>query len=83
MPVCGARVECRRQLAVSAIVPVARLVVSPGMVIEISLVVQGLSLVAPVEQRSALPMNDLEAMPVASSACQGNGPNHVDLTAHD
>jgi len=53
------------------------------MVIVISVVVQGLSPVVPVEQRSAVPLSDLEAKPVASSACQGNCPNHVDLAAHD
>ena len=87
MLACGARVVVRRQLAVLAMVPVARQGVSPDspeMVTETSGVVLSESLpVVPAELRSVMPLSHREEMPEASSACQGSGPNRVDLAAHD
>ena len=52
-------------------------------VTETSVAFQGSLPAAPVELRSALPLNDREVMPEASSACQGNGLTRGDLTWHD
>ena len=86
MLACGARVVVRRQLAVLAMVSVAKQDVSPETVTETSGVVLSESLpVVPAELRSVMPLSYREEMPEASSACQGHGsgPNRVDLTAHD
>jgi hypothetical protein len=64
-------------------VPVSRLVVSPGTVIETAVSVQGLSPGVLAEQRSVLPMTDRAAMPEASAGDQGNGLNRGDLAVHD
>ena len=84
MLACGARVVVRRQLAVLAMVPVAKQDVSPETVTETSgVVLSESSPVVPAELRSVMPLSHREEMPGASSACQGSGPNRVDLAAHD
>ena len=72
-----------RESVALAMVPVARLDVSPGTVIETSLTVQGPSPGVLAEQRSELPMSDRAAMPEASAGDQGNGLNRGDLAVHD
>ena len=65
-------------------VPVAKQDVSPETVTETSGVVLSESLpVVPAELRSVMPLSHREEMPGAFSACQGSGPNRVDLAAHD